>query len=251
MNEGLDPGILGPAFLAGLLVLTTHVPLGREVIRRGIIFIDIAIAQLAGTGVIAAKVTGFAHDWWQLQLAGLTVALLGAGFLTWSERRWPDLQEAIIGVIFVSMASLAIVVLAGHPHAGDELQSLLAGQILWVTADMLWRSGIGFAIVLLAWLLLPQHWRRQLFYLLFTVAVTTSVQLVGVYLVFASLILPALAVQGMHARAGIFVGLVAGAAGYAVGLVGSALFDLPAGSLCVLGLLGASLLVLAARAVMR
>ncbi len=62
--EGFDLGILGPAFVAGLLVLSTHVPLGQEVLARGIIFIDLAIAQIAGLGVIAAHSFGWeAHGW--------------------------------------------------------------------------------------------------------------------------------------------------------------------------------------------
>ena len=63
MNSGaLDPVILGPALLAGLLVLSTHVPLGRQVLRRGIIFIDLAVAQMAGLGVLAAHVLGWESE---------------------------------------------------------------------------------------------------------------------------------------------------------------------------------------------
>ncbi len=248
MIESLQLSITGPAFLVGLLVLSTHVPLGREVLRRGIIFIDIAIAQMAATGMLAAQVLG-QEDlvWWQLQAAGFLTAMAGALFLTWSEQRWPALQEAIIGVIFVSMASAAVLLLANHPHGGDELKSLLAGQILWVTPGLLWQTAAVYGPLLLCWALLSATMRARLFYFLFTVAITTSVQLVGVYLVFASLILPALATHGCTGRAGILLALGTGALGYAAGLTGSALLDLPAGSLCVLGLLGACLLTLLLR----
>ena len=62
--ESLDLSILGPAFLAGVLVLSTHIPMGQEVLRRGIIFIDLAVAQIAGLGLIAAASFGWeAHGW--------------------------------------------------------------------------------------------------------------------------------------------------------------------------------------------
>ena len=247
MIEGLEPEILGPAFLAGLLVLSTHVPLGREVLRRGIIFIDIAIAQLAGTGVIAAQVLGWNTHWWQLQVAGLALALTGAAFLTWSEQRWPKLQEAIIGVVFVTMASLAVLLLAGNPHGGDELQSLLAGQILWVTPKMLWTTLAIYVPLLAAWILLSPQSRQRWFYLLFTLAVTTSVQLVGVYLVFASLVIPALATYGLSERNGYVPAFLLGCSGYLVGLVSSSIFDLPAGSMSVIGLTACALVMLGAR----
>ncbi|WP_455204514.1 hypothetical protein, partial [Kaarinaea lacus] len=72
--EGLDIVILGPAFLAGVLVLSTHVPLGQEVLRRGIIFIDLAVAQIAGLGVIAAGSFGWDPHGWEVQLAAVTAA---------------------------------------------------------------------------------------------------------------------------------------------------------------------------------
>lgn len=247
MIEGLALEILGPAALAGLLVLSTHIPLGREVLRRGIIFIDIAIAQLAGTGVIAAQVLGWNAHWWQLQVAGLSAALLGAGLLSWSESLWPELQEAIIGVVFVAMASLAILLLAGHPHGGEELQSLLAGQILWVTPTMLWTTLAVFAPLLTIWLMLSSEQRQRYFYIVFAVAVTTSVQLVGVYLVFASLVIPALATFGLPERKAYITGFGLGLSGYLLGLLASSMFDLPAGSTVVIGLVLCALVVMGVR----
>ena len=73
-------GIILPALLAGLLVLSTHVPLGREVLARGIIFIDLAIAQIAGLGVIIAYSAGV-HEGWEVQLAAVSAALTGAVLL--------------------------------------------------------------------------------------------------------------------------------------------------------------------------
>ncbi len=76
--EGLEYSILGPAFIAGLLILATHVPLGQEVLKRGIIFIDLAIAQIAGLGVIAAYRFGWETHGWEVQIAAVGSALIAA-----------------------------------------------------------------------------------------------------------------------------------------------------------------------------
>ena len=96
--SALDWGILGPALVAGLLVLATHVPLGMQVLDRGIVFIDLAIAQIAGLGVIAADAVGLPEHGIAVQAAAVSAALLGAWLLTWTERRAPQQQEALIGV---------------------------------------------------------------------------------------------------------------------------------------------------------
>src|SRR5204863_2261070 len=103
--EGLDISILGPAMVAGLIVLSTHVPLGRQVLSRGIIFIDLAIAQIAALGVIAAGFFGIDEHGFGVQLAAATAALLGAGLLAWTDRRWPHYQEPLIGTLFVLAAT--------------------------------------------------------------------------------------------------------------------------------------------------
>jgi zinc/manganese transport system permease protein len=117
-NPSIDWHILLPALLAGLLVLATHVPLGAQVLQRGIVFIDLAIAQIAGVGVIAADAMGFEPQGWAVQVAALSAALLGALALTWTERRWPDIQEALIGVLFVLASCAGLLLLAGNPHGG-------------------------------------------------------------------------------------------------------------------------------------
>jgi len=127
--DGLEPSILMPAFVAGLLVLTTHVPLGRQVLARGIIFIDLAVAQFAGLGVILGDTLGIAQDGWAIQLTAFGAALAGAALLYGCERRRPEILEALIGSSFVVAASLAVLLLAGDPHGGEQLKDLLVGQV--------------------------------------------------------------------------------------------------------------------------
>jgi len=246
--EGLDSSILGPAFAAGLLVLSTHVPLGRQVLQRGIIFIDLAIAQFAGLGVIAAHVMHLDSPGFAVQLMAYGCAVLGAFLLYWCERHWPDAQEAIIGTSFIVAACSGILLLSSSPQAGEHLKELLVGQILWVGYAQLVPITVIYALVLLLGKFLRSHEHPLLFYLLFAVTVTASVQLVGVYLVFASLIIPALSVRNAGKR-GVLLAYGLGAAGYGLGLLGSALFDLPAGAVIVLSLACLGMLVAAIRKV--
>jgi zinc/manganese transport system permease protein len=218
-TEGLQVGILLPAFAAGLLVLLTHVPLGMEVLRRGIIFIDLAVAQFAGFGIVAAHALGADSHGWHMQLAALAAALVGGLFLHWREKRSPANQEAIIGVSFVAVACATI----------------------WANLVPL---ALVSAVLVTAWHGFRLKASPLAFYLVFAIAITASVQVVGVYLVFASLIVPALAARGRWWRA-----YMAGATGYAAGLLASALLDLPSGAAIVLALVLAALVVsLATRA---
>ena len=240
--EGLDISILGPACVAGLIVLSTHVPLGKQVLSRGIIFIDLAIAQIAGLGVILAQYLGIDEHGMGVQFAAAAAALGGAGLLAWTDRRWPEYQEPLIGTLFVLAATGGLLLLANNPQGGEHLKDLLVGQILWVNYAQL----IPAAVLSVA--LLGFMWMRRgrlaglLFYGLFALAITASVQLVGVYLVFASLIVPALATAGMHGKGRLAAAYAIGAAGYISGLVLSAVLDLPSGAMIVWTLAGCALL---------
>lgn len=231
--DGLDFSILGPACLAGLIVLSTHVPLGTKVLARGIIFIDLAIAQIAALGVILAQFLGMDEHGFGVQLAAAIAALLGASLLSATDKRWPDYQEPLIGTVFVLAATGSLLLLANNPHGGEHLKDLLIGQILWVSPGQLWIAAIA-SLVLLAVI----AWRGArltglAFYAVFALAITVSVQLIGVYLVFTSLIVPALATAGMRGRSRLIVAYAIGAAGYVSGLVLSAVLDLPSGAMIV------------------
>ncbi len=230
--SGLEVSILLPAFLAGLLVLASHVPLGMQVLARGIVFIDLAIAQIAGLGVIAADLLGFEAQGWAVQLAAVSAALLGGLWLTYAEKRWPEVQEALIGVLFVLAASASILLLAHNPHGGEHLKDLLVGQILWVSYAQLALAAAVTAVVVVLWFAAQKKLGRVGFYVLFAFAVTASVQLVGVYLVFASLIIPAMATRLLRSKR-LLTAYGAGASAYALGLIASAWWDLPSGAVIV------------------
>ena len=227
----LEPGILLPAFAAGLLVLASHVPLGQAVLKRGIVFLDLAIAQIAGLGVIIVHSLGGEDSVWLTQAGAVTAALLGALFLHRMEKFSSTRQEAIIGITFVAAACLALILISHDPHGAEHLQDLLVGQILWTSWNSLIPLAAVTALMLAAWFLFNLRASPLGFYLLFAVTITASVQVVGIYLVFASLIVPAL-VSGQR----LLRGLLIGAAGYALGLIVSGLFDLPSGAAIVLAL---------------
>ena len=235
--SSLEFGILLPAFMAGMLVLATHVPLGQQVLNRGIVFIDLAIAQVAGLGLTAASAFGFETEGWHVQVAAVGAALLGALVLTLTEKIWSEVQEALIGVLFVVAACVELLLLANNPHGGEHLKDLLVGQILWVQPQQLIPVAILYALALVVWFAARNRIGQIGFYILFALVVTQSVQLVGVYLVFASLIIPALAAKRYPPGVRLIVGYIVGILGYVGGLVASSLFDLPTGAVIVVALL--------------
>ena len=184
--------IVGPAFVAGLMIALTHAPLGIVVLRRGIIFIDLAIAQIAGLGAVAAGLFWADPPWWMAQGAALSCAVTAALFFHLVERFLPDRQEAIIGCSFVVAASIAILLLTGQPHGDEAIEQLLSGQLLFVTWPQIALHAPVYLVILALWFLRPQTRQGVWFYLLFSAAITSSVQLTGVFVVFASLIAPAL-----------------------------------------------------------
>jgi zinc/manganese transport system permease protein len=228
--------ILLPAFVAGLLVIATHVPLGQLVLDRGIVFIDLAIAQVAGLGVVVADFLGWETGGWSVQASAVAAALLAAGLLIWTERRFAAVQEAIIGVIFVVAASAEIMLLSFNPHGAEHLKDLLVGQILWVSIDQLVPVAIVYAVVLAIRHFANLAKRRVLFYAAFAVTITASVQLVGVFLVFASLIIPVLAAWSLPRQKQMTTAYGVAVVGYMAGLLASATLDVPTGAAVVCSL---------------
>lgn len=237
--------IVWPALLAGLLVTATHVPLGIQVLKRGIVFIDLAVAQIAGLGVIVADRLGFEPLGAAVQVAALGAALAGSLLLNWTDKRWPEVQEAVIGVSFIVAANAAILLLATNPHGAENLKDLLVGQILWADPARLGLVALLYALILAAWFGLGERLGRVGFYLLFAFVVTASVQLVGVYLVFTTLIVPALATRRLL-QGRLAASYLLGAIGYAVGLGISLFSDLPPGPLivCTMAFMGFALFLI-------
>ena len=232
--------IIGPALLAGLIITITHAPLGIEVLKRGIIFIDLAVAQIAGLGLLVSNLYLSHNLAWLSQIVALTFAIIAAFFFKMIENRIKSQQEAIIGVSFVLAASLAILLLADHPTGGEEIRHLLSGQMLFITWSDVFLHLPIYILILVLWFL-PINLNGIGFYILFSLAITSSVQLVGVYVVFASLILPAL--TALKKTRPYKIAWLSGLISVLLGILCSVIFDLPAGPILVVSYVIVTILI--------
>lgn len=224
------------ALVAGALAL---VPLGRQVLARGVVFIDLAVAQAAAAGSLWSMVLLHRGHAQAADLPGLVGALVCAAAVAWISVRWPARREALIGLLYVSFACLALLGARLDVHGRDRMLELLA-------ADLLWAQGPPVLVLCAAaaalWALLI--WRPHLlqrdapFYASFAAVVSLAVPVLGLFVVFALLIAPALWLQEQSDASESFhpgrilpaasLGLLAGL----VGLAGSWWWDAPSGA-CV------------------
>ena len=231
--------LLAPALVAGALISLVHVPLGQEVLRRGIIFLDLAVAQCAALGMIAFQSFAVIDEYslfaaYGRLIAGLIAAIACSLLFFVLEKRSGKYQEALIGCAFILSASMGLLLVANNPHGGAEIKDILEGQILWTSWSSLLFVAPIFISISLIWTLCKSK-RALLFYPLFAITIPFSVSMIGVYLVFASLIFPALAVAKIE-RHKVAIGILISIAAYFIGLTTSYLFDWPAGPAIILAL---------------
>jgi zinc/manganese transport system permease protein len=182
--------LLLPAFLLSVVLVGIHAFYGLEIIRRGIIFTDLAIGQMAALG--AALSILFFHGTYLYPMS-LAFALIGGGAVALASRREVHL-EAFIGLLYALATSATVLTLSKSPHGTEALQALLASDILFtLSGDILAAAMLYFGIgALLFWLYRQGGGaiREFLFFLTFAVTVASSVKLAGVLVVFAMLIAP-------------------------------------------------------------
>jgi zinc/manganese transport system permease protein len=240
MSEAL--AFLLPPFLVAVCLVGIHAYFGIEVLRRKVIFVDLALAQIAALGATAAFMLG--HPAQNAATYGYSLAftLLAAVLLAFT-RRWASRvpQEALIGVIYVVAAAAAILLIDQAPQGAEHLKQVLTGNILTSGWNDLAAIGpLYLAIGALHWMLRARLNGASLawdfvFYATFGVVVTSSVAIAGVLLVFSFLIIPA-AIGVMFADAlgrQLAIGWVAGIATSAAALAASFTFDLPTGAAMV------------------
>lgn len=228
--------LLAPAFMAGVMISFIHVPLGQEVLKRGIIFLDLAVAQFSALGMMAFQTFTVVDEYSLVASygrlgAGLLSAILCAFIFHFLEKKSGRYQEALIGCAFVLAASLGLLIVANSPHGAEEVKNILEGQILWTSWSHIQFILPIFVVVFAIWKIFKNK-RSFLFYPLFAITIPFSVSMIGVYLVFASLIFPALAVENFKNHK-ILLGLLVSVISYLLGLITSYLFDWPAGSAIV------------------
>jgi zinc/manganese transport system permease protein len=188
-------------FLACLLLIVIHAYFGIHILQRGIIFVDLALAQFIGIGIALSFLLGEEHG----TLLALVFALLGAFILSLSKRvsRLVNI-EAFIGVLYIFSVSAAILILDRSPHGLEEFKTILNGNIIWVTPHEVFTTFLVYGAVGLLHLILRRHFLALsyegkgtaflefLFFASFAVVLVKSVKMAGILQVFSFLVIPAL-----------------------------------------------------------
>ncbi len=248
-------------FLMCLVLTGIHAYLGLHVIAREVIFVDIALAQIAALGATAAFLWGYDLETWASYVFGLVFTVAGATVfaLTRSRERRVS-QEAVIGVVYAVSAAAAVLVADRTPHGAEHLRSMLVGSILAVQgSEVVKVAGLYAVIGLFHWLCrrpfllistnpdkaYEDGWRVRgwdfLFYASFGVVVTSSVRIAGVLLVFSYLIVPTLAANLLGGSVGRRLAVAWGFGTFVsvVAMAASAILDFPTGAtvVCAFGLI--------------
>ncbi|HTO87692.1 MAG TPA: metal ABC transporter permease [Thermoanaerobaculia bacterium] len=260
--------VLLPAFVASLILTGIHAYLGVHVVERGVIFVDLSLAQIAALGTTVAYLAGFDLHSRTAYLFSLGFTFVGAAIFAISRthRKTRIPQEAIIGIVYAVSAAVAILVMSKATQETEHLKEMLVGNILSVSWRELGVTAVLYSLVGLFHFVLRERfllmsmneaeaerrgWNLRfwdfLFYVSFGFVVTSSVAIAGVLLVFCFLIVPSVAAMLFTERLGLrlAIGWTMGAAVSAGGVALSFLLDLPTGA-TIVATFGAVLLLLAA-----
>ena len=246
--------------IACLLLPGILVYLGLHIVRREIIFVDLALAQVAALGTCLGLLLRYEVNSWQTYLCSLGFTFIGAVIFTFTrtkDHRVP--QEALIGIVYVVAAAASIALLSkGSAEANEEIKRTLIGDVLTVSPTQIGKTFVLFVVIgvihfvfrekFLAMSFEPERAVAEgmsirfwdfWFYVLFGFVVTSFVQIGGVLLVFSYLIVPAVCANFLVERlsARLLFGWLTATIASVVGLYCSYQFDLPTGAaiVCVLG----------------
>jgi zinc/manganese transport system permease protein len=247
--------LLWAPFLMCLVLTGIHAYLGVHVLAREIVFVDIAMAQIAALGATVAFLFGHDVHGWQSYAFALGATLVGSVVLALTRTRRRSLsQEAVIGIVYAVSSAAAVLVADRAPHGAEQVRGLLVGSLLAVAPlEVAKVAGLYALVGGLHWfwrhrfLLIStdpdaayaKGWRVRLwdflFYASFGVVVASSVRIAGVLLVFSYLIVPALAgtMLGVSLGARLMIGWAFGTAVSVVGVIASAVLDTPTGATIV------------------
>lgn len=256
--------ILQWAFLACLILVGIHCYLGLHIVSRGVIFVDLALAQMAALGSAVAILIGYEMGDQMTFIISLSFTFIGAAVFALSRAREEKVpQEALIGIVFAVTSAMTILILDRAPHGDEAIKSMLVGGLLYVTPTAILKIfglylviGIFHYIFRKKFLLISTNikeayaqglsvrWWDFLFYLTFGIVVTISVQIAGVLLVFSYFIVPAvcsmLFTESIIKR--LVIGWIIGTLVSAIGLYFSGLWDLPSGA-SIVAVFGVALIV--------
>ena len=240
--------LLAIPFLACIALVFVHVYFGTFVLKRGIIFIDLALAQWAAFGYLVSNYLHIDHSMTQFIISfGFTLI---AGFILTMLKPMFDkvnLQEAIIGVVYITATTLSVILIAITNMEGHHLNEMLAGHLLFIRqSELIFSTGL-YAIIAGALYGLHRYFLTSqsklidfLFYALFGLVVTSSVKMVGILLVFSFLVIPTLStiLFTKTLKWQLIYGWILGVSASFFGLFGSILFDIPPSFSIILVLIG-------------
>ncbi|HEV8629193.1 MAG TPA: metal ABC transporter permease [Thermoanaerobaculia bacterium] len=259
--------LLLPAFVASLILTGIHAYLGVHVVERGVIFVDLSLAQIAALGTTAAYLAGYDLHSSAAYLFSLGFTFLGAAIFAFTRvhRKTRIPQEAIIGIVYAVSAALAILVMSKATQETEHLKEMLVGNILSVTWPELAKTAVLYALVGVFHYIFRERflvismneeeaerrgwnvrWWDFLFYVSFGFVVTSSVAIAGVLLVFCFLIVPSVTAMLFARRLGprLAIGWLMGAVVSAGGVALSFVVDLPTGA-TIVATFGVTLLLIA------
>ena len=238
------------AAIAALVLAGIHAYLGFHIVRRGVLFVDLALAQMAALGVALGVVLGREHDEVGSYLLALGMTFVGAALFAWLRGRSRQVPlEAFIGIVFATAQAAVFLVLEKSPSGPEHLKETLVGSLFTVDPGHIARVAVLYAVVGAVHFFLRKPFfeitndvaaarargRRVflwdfLFYATFGFVVTSSVQIAGVLLVFGFLVIPAVAGLMATARTGLAlaIGWAFGFLGSVAGLLASVKWDMPA-----------------------
>ncbi len=253
MFEFFDLMIL--PFIACLILTGIHAYLGLHVIERGVIFVDLALAQIAALGATVGYILGYGLHSNGSYFIALGFTFIGAVIFSATRFRKPRVpHEAIIGIVYAVCASAVILILSRAPEGGEELKSLLVGHLLFVQPSELIKMGVIYSVIgLLHYffrkplLLISQDVHQAFekglkvrlwdffFYITFGFVVTSSVEIGGILLVFAFLVVPSVCAAWLFEGVGrrLSFGWILGVLTSIAGIVASYYLDLPTGAAIV------------------
>ena len=253
-------------FVACLVITGIHTYLGLHVVSRGVIFVDLSLAQIAAMGATFAFLLGYPPDSNKAYFYSLLFASIGAALFSISRLREQKIpQEAIIGITFAVASATTILIADRAPQGAEFVESMLTGALLWTPREKILQTAALYAAVgVFHWYFRDRfltisldpdraeaegwnvRWWDFLFYVSFGFVITRSVAIAGVLLVFSFLVIPAvIAMMFSRSISGrLAIGWASGALVSMVGLALSYLYDFPSGP-AVVGTFGMALILAA------
>jgi zinc/manganese transport system permease protein len=247
------------AILSVIVIGGIHAYLGYHVVSRGVIFVDLSLAQVAALGGVVAALLGYEHGPVHYTVS-LAFTFVGAFVITIArtdDNRVP--HEAFIGIIYAGSTALAVLLLSRHPEGAEVLQHMIAGSLLTVSPGELVRISILFIVLGVFYYVFRRRfelistdraaaaargwnlmWWDFVFYASFAVVVTSAVAIAGVLLVFSLLVIPPVVALLITTRSSLRLSLGWGVSlvGSVVGVLASVGLDLPAGPAVMTSLVG-------------